>query len=50
MLGGSILLHVLLRSKNAKRLSGRRDMMYESRTPDEIWVAVDKRPNFVYTL
>ena len=50
LLGGSILTHVLLRIENAKRRSGKRDRMHEGMTADQIWVAGDNRPDFIYTL
>lgn len=50
LLGGSVLMHTLLRIENGKRLSGKRDRMHEGKTAVEIWVAGDKRPDFIYTL
>ncbi|KIW30858.1 uncharacterized protein PV07_02551 [Cladophialophora immunda] len=50
LFGGSVLMHVLLRMENRKRLSGKRDRMHEGKTVDEIWVAGDNRPDFIYTL
>ncbi|KIV92634.1 hypothetical protein PV10_03907 [Exophiala mesophila] len=50
LLGGSVLMHFLLRRENSKRLSGQRDNMFEGKTVDQIWVAGDKRPDFIYTL
>jgi hypothetical protein len=50
LFGGSVLMHVLLRMENRKRLSGKRDRMHEGKTADEIWVAGDNRPDFIYTL
>lgn len=50
LLGGSILMHVLLRIENAKRRSGKRDNMLEGLTQQEKWIKGDKRPDFIYTL
>ncbi|KAK5043574.1 hypothetical protein LTR84_011381 [Exophiala bonariae] len=50
LLGGTIAMHVLLRIENRKRLSGARDNMHEGKTPEQVWVCGDKRPDFIYTL
>ncbi|OCT49698.1 putative transporter [Cladophialophora carrionii] len=50
LLGGTIFMHVMLRMENAKRKSGKRDRMHEGKTPEQIWVAGDNRPDFIYTL
>lgn len=50
LLGGTVLTYVMLRKENAKRRSGARDNMHEGMTAEQIWVAGDKRPDFIYTL
>jgi MFS family permease len=50
LLGGTIFMHVMLRIENAKRRSGKRDNMHEGKTSEQIWIAGDKRPDFLYTL
>ena len=50
LMGGTIFMHVMLRMENAKRRSGKRDRMHEGKTTEEIWIAGDKRPDFLYTL
>jgi sugar phosphate permease len=50
LFGGSLLMHVLLRIENTKRLTGKRDRMLEGKTAEEIWIAGDNRPDFIYTL
>lgn len=47
---GSILMVTLLKRENARRLSGKRDDMHEGKSVDEIWIAGDKRPDFIYTI
>ncbi|KAK6367905.1 hypothetical protein LTS17_010057 [Exophiala oligosperma] len=47
---GSLAMHIALRVENGKRLSGKRDQMHEGKSADEIWVAGDNRPDFIYTL
>jgi sugar phosphate permease len=47
---GSIAMHFMLRVENSKRLRGDRDNMLQGMTPDQIWVAGDKRPDFIYML
>ncbi|KAI5362879.1 Putative major facilitator superfamily, MFS transporter superfamily [Septoria linicola] len=50
LLGGTILMYTSLRIENNKRRSGKRDNMHAGMTRDEIWVAGDNRPDFIYTL
>lgn len=50
LLGGSIAMHLLLRAENSRRLSGKRDNMHAGKSAVEIWLAGDKRPDFIYTL
>lgn len=50
LLGGTIFMYFALRRENSKRLSGARDNMHEGKTADEIWVAGDNRPDFIYSL
>jgi sugar phosphate permease len=50
LLGGSLMMNTLLRIENGKRLSGKRDRMHEGKTAEQIWVAGDNRPDFIYTL
>lgn len=50
LLGGTIFMHLMLRRENRLRRSGRRDNMHEGMTAEQIWVAGDKRPDFMYTL
>ena len=50
LLGGSVLMHCLLRIENRKRLSGQRDAAFETKSAEERWIAGDNRPDFIYTL
>ncbi|KAL9529419.1 hypothetical protein SMMN14_07298 [Sphaerulina musiva] len=50
LLGGTIFMYTMLRVENRRRRTGKRDGMHEGMTPEEIWVAGDKRPDFIYTL
>ena len=50
LLGGTIFMHVMLRIENAKRISGKRNNMHAGKTAEQIWVAGDNRPDFLYTL
>lgn len=50
LLGGSVLMHILLRLENRKRRSGQRDNMLEGLTQEEKWIKGDRRPDFIYTL
>jgi len=43
-------MHLMLRRENRLRLSGRRDNMHEGMNAEQIWVAGDNRPDFIYTL
>lgn len=43
-------MYVSLRVENSKRKSGKRDNMLQGKTEDEIWVAGDNRPDFIYSL
>lgn len=42
-------MHLMLRRENKLRLTGRRNNMHEGMTAEQIWVAGDKRPDFIYT-
>lgn len=44
LLGGSIVLHILLRIENSKRRSGKRDNMHDGLTQEQKWIKGDKRP------
>ena len=50
LLGGSIVMHVMLRMENSKRRSGQRDKMHDGLTQEEKWIKGDRRPEFIYTL
>lgn len=50
LLGGTIFMYLMLRRENKLRLSGKRDNMHAGKTPEQIWVAGDNRPDFIYTL
>ncbi|KAK5070538.1 hypothetical protein LTR64_000209 [Lithohypha guttulata] len=50
LLGGTIFMHLMLRRENRLRRSGKRDNMHQGMTAEQIWVAGDKRPDFMYTL
>lgn len=50
LLGGTVFMYTMLRVENRRRRTGKRDAMHEGMTPEEIWVAGDKRPDFIYTL
>ncbi|KAK5077705.1 hypothetical protein LTR24_009404 [Lithohypha guttulata] len=50
LLGGTIIMHLMLRRENRLRASGRRDNMHQGMTADQIWVAGDNRPDFKYVL
>lgn len=50
LLGGTIFVWVMLRIENSKRKSGKRDNMLAGKTEEEIWVAGDNRPDFIYTM
>jgi hypothetical protein len=46
---GSVLMSILLRIENKKRREGRRDHWAEGKTPAEVEMLGDKRPDFFYT-
>ncbi|KXT12062.1 hypothetical protein AC579_1862 [Pseudocercospora musae] len=50
LLGGTVFMYTMLSRENRLRRSGKRDRMHDGMTPDQIWVAGDKRPDFIYTL
>jgi hypothetical protein len=50
LFGGSIMTTTLLRSENKKRLEGKRDGWTAGKTPHEIEMLGDKRPNFTYVV
>ena len=50
LLGGTVFMWTALKRENSKRRSGKRDNMHAGKTPDEIWVAGDNRPDFIYSL
>lgn len=50
LLGGTVFMWAMLKRENAKRRSGARDNMHAGKTADEIWVAGDNRPDFIYSL
>ena len=50
LLGGTVFMYTALRRENSKRRSGARDNMHAGKTADEIWVAGDNRPDFIYAL
>ncbi|KAK6433100.1 hypothetical protein LTR95_010728 [Oleoguttula sp. CCFEE 5521] len=50
VLGGTIFIYTKLRMENKARLSGKRDAMHAGKTDDQIWLAGDNRPDFIYTL
>lgn len=50
LFGGTAFIRTMLAIENKKRRAGKRDHMLDGMTPDEIMVAGDKRPNFLYTL
>ncbi|EME78268.1 uncharacterized protein MYCFIDRAFT_190618 [Pseudocercospora fijiensis CIRAD86] len=50
LLGGTVFMYTMLARENRLRKSGKRDGMHDGMTPDQIWVAGDKRPDFIYTL
>ena len=50
LLGGTVFMYTALRRENSKRRSGARDNMHAGKTADEIWVAGDNRPDFIYSL
>lgn len=50
LLGGTVFMYLMLRRENSKRRSGARDNMHAGKTEDQIWVAGDNRPDFIYSL
>ena len=50
LLGGTLFIYFKLRAENAARRSGKRDNMHEGKSQEQIWVAGDNRPDFLYTL
>ncbi|CZR68137.1 related to allantoate permease [Phialocephala subalpina] len=50
LLGGSCLMHFLLKRENAARLAGKRDYLTRGKTEKEVESLGDIRPDFVYTL
>jgi sugar phosphate permease len=50
LLGGSIVLHLLLRRENAARRAGKRDYWVEGLSEQEAEMLGDRRPDFIYTL
>lgn len=50
LFGGSVLMTLLLRRENAKRLRGERDHWVADKTQEEIEALGDLRPDFLYTV
>jgi len=50
LFGGSIITTLYLRAENTKRVSGQRDQRLVGKTPKEVEVLGDKRPDFLYTV
>jgi len=50
LFGGSVVTHLLLKAENNKRINGKRDHWMDDKTPEEIEVIGDKRPDFLYVL
>ncbi|KAI4869199.1 MFS general substrate transporter [Hypoxylon rubiginosum] len=50
LFGGSLLMTILLRIENKKRLQGKRDYLIEGKTAKEIEAMGDHRPDFIYTV
>jgi hypothetical protein len=50
VLGGTVFTYLKLRTENAARRSGKRDGMHAGLTEEQIWLAGDNRPDFIYTL
>lgn len=50
LFGGSLLMTLLLRLENARRLRGDRNHWVEGKTQTEIEALGDKRPDFIYTV
>ncbi|KAJ2990124.1 hypothetical protein NUW58_g3111 [Xylaria curta] len=49
LFGGSLLMTILLRIENKKRLEGKRDYLAEGKTEAELELMGDARPDFFYT-
>ena len=49
LLGGSLLMTVLLRAENSRRLAGRHDGWAAGKTEAELEELGDQRPDFLYT-
>lgn len=50
LFGGSVVTHFLLRRENKKRINGERDHWTHDKTPEQMEVIGDKRPDFLYTI
>jgi hypothetical protein len=50
LLGGTVFMYTALRRENSKRLAGKRDAMHAGKTEEEVWLAGDNRPHFIYSL
>lgn len=50
LLGGTVFVWLGLKRENKKRLSGARDNMLDGKTEEEVWIAGDNRPDFIYTM
>jgi MFS family permease len=50
MFGGSVLMTILLKRENKKRLAGERDYLIEGKSQEEIDALGDNRPDFLYTI
>lgn len=50
LFGGSVLMHLLLRRENRKRVKGERDWRMEGKSAEDVRMMGDVRPDFVYTL
>lgn len=50
LFGGSIVHRFLLARENKARLNGERDYLIEGKSPSEIALMGDKRPDYIYML
>jgi len=50
LFGGSIVTTLYLRAENRKRVTGRRDIWIEGKSPEEIERLGDQRPDFTYVV
>ncbi|KAH7161811.1 major facilitator superfamily transporter [Dactylonectria macrodidyma] len=50
LLGGSVFMHLMLRSENKKRANGGMDEKWAAMSQEQQWFSGDKRPDFIYTL